>query len=368
MKYLDWYSVDNIRKFDSPILLIYKDRVSGNIHTIKKSVSNVNNLRPHVKTHKTSEIIKLMMDEGIMKFKCATISEAEMLAACLVPDVLLAYQPIGPKVDRFISLIKKYNSTSFSCLIDNLEAVKALSERASGEFIEINVYLDINVGMNRTGELPYGNTVNLFKECLKLNGIRVIGLHAYDGHITDKDFEKRKARADLAFNSLEKTKDLLGEINKESLRIVVGGSPTFPIHSKRENVECSPGTFVFWDKGYRVMLPEQHFDYAAVLATRIISLPNETTICIDLGYKAIASEMPLESRAIFLNAPELIIKSHSEEHMTLTVAKNHSYKVGDVLYAVPHHICPTVALYDKMAIVNKNKIDGFWDITARGRG
>jgi len=367
MKHLDWYSVDNIEKFDSPILLVYKDRMKGNIRALKESINDISKLRPHVKTHKTSEIVRLMMDEGIMKFKCATIAEAEMLGANLVPDVLLAYQPIGPKIHKFIFLIEKYKSTTFSCLIDNLETAKALSETSIIKSIKLNVYIDINIGMNRTGILPGTSSIILFKECLKLEGIRVIGLHAYDGHIIDVDIEKRKTKCEAAFSNLIKTKNLLNKMNNGNLKMVVGGSPTFPIHAKRRNVECSPGTFVFWDKGYRTILPEQHFDYAAVLATRIISLPNDTTICIDLGYKAIASEMPLENRAIFLNAPDVTIKSHSEEHMTLNVPHNHSYRIGDVLYAVPHHICPTVALYDEMAIVMENRVEDFWNIIARRR-
>lgn len=362
---LDWYEVANIDEIDSPVLLVYKDRIEDNIKNAKTIVSHLSKLRPHVKTHKTPEIVRLMIEEGIEKFKCATITEAQMLGDLQVADVLLAYQPIGPKVKRFISLIKKYNSTNFSCLIDHLEAAAALSDIAVKESMIINVYLDINIGMNRTGTTPGLPAVNLFMDCLKLKGINVIGLHTYDGHITDRDFETRKDKCDLAYTALENTLTLINNIKEVNLKIVVGGSPTFPIHAKRENVECSPGTFVFWDKGYNEMLPEQDFACAALVATRIISLPNDTTICTDLGHKSIAAEMPLANRAIFLNAPELIIISHSEEHMTLQCVPGHTYKIGDVLYALPHHICPTVALYDKMAVVTRNIITVFWDITAR---
>lgn len=367
MTHITWYLVENIDEVDSPALLVYKENIQQNINTIKKALPDINVLRPHVKTHKSSDIIKLFMNEGIQKFKCATISEADMLGSVLAPDVLLAYQPVGPKANRFVSLIKKHHATDFSCLLDNLEVARNLSRTAIENSIRLNVYLDINIGMNRTGILPGMDTVELFKECLKLKGIRVVGLHAYDGHINDKDFKKRTEKCDLGFTALEKTKNLLCKINNEDLKIVVGGSPTFPIHVKRENVECSPGTFIFWDKGYRNILPEQDFAYGALIATRIISLPDETTACIDLGYKAIASEIPLAERAIFLNAPEVTIKSHSEEHMTLNMGTNHAYKIGDILYALPHHICPTVALYDKMAIVQKNRVEDFWKVTARER-
>src|SRR6478752_7057517 len=107
----EWYHINNVDEIDSPALVIYKDRVIQNINTAIAMVDNVKRLRPHVKTHKCKEAAQLMMDAGINKFKCATIAEAEMLAMINAPDVLLAYQPVGPKVNRLVQLVKTYPST-----------------------------------------------------------------------------------------------------------------------------------------------------------------------------------------------------------------------------------------------------------------
>src|SRR5207342_1159785 len=96
-------------------------------------IGDVDRLRPHIKTSKSPDVTKLMLKAGITKFKCATIAEAEMLAQSNAPDVLLAYQPLGPKLDRFISLIKKYSSTKFSCLTDNTNAANEQSLAFSAE-------------------------------------------------------------------------------------------------------------------------------------------------------------------------------------------------------------------------------------------
>lgn len=88
-----WYEVENVEKLDTPALIFYPERIIQNIEIAKNFVGDTNNLRPHVKTHNFIEITRLMMDAGIAKFKCATIAEAEMLAMCYAPDVLLAYQP-----------------------------------------------------------------------------------------------------------------------------------------------------------------------------------------------------------------------------------------------------------------------------------
>ena len=74
--------------------------------------------------------------------------------------------------------------------------------------------------------------------------------------------------------------------------VVAGGTPTFPIHARRPDVECSPGTSVFWDWSYSTILPDLDFLPAVLLLTRIVSKPGENRLCLDLGHKAVASENP----------------------------------------------------------------------------
>src|SRR6185369_2725130 len=120
----EWYCIDDIHELDSPALVIFPDRVKKNIQTAIGMVENVDRLRPHVKTNKSPDAVRLMLEAGITKFKCATIAEAEMLGMIGAPDVVLAYQPLGPKLKRFIELIKKFPSTKYTCLVDNISAAK----------------------------------------------------------------------------------------------------------------------------------------------------------------------------------------------------------------------------------------------------
>src|SRR5690349_15826768 len=196
-----WYRIDNINEVDSPTLVIYVDRVKENIKTLVSSIDDVNRLRPHIKTHKSAEVTNMMLAAGIRKFKCATIAEAEMLAGAGAPDVLLAYQPVGPKANRLLSLVEKYPGIKLSCLIDNVESAQHLSEVFQNGKKAINVFIDLNVGMNRTGITP-SNALALVDACQKLSGISLQGLHAYDGHLRDVDFAKRKAQCDEAFTKV----------------------------------------------------------------------------------------------------------------------------------------------------------------------
>lgn len=362
-----WYTIEDADQLDTPALVVYPKRVKQNIDMLKYMIDDVFRLRPHIKTFKNKEVALLMMDAGITKFKCATIAEAEMLGMCKAPDVLLAYQPAGPKLHRFIKLIQTYPDTRFSCLVDNEVSVDAISLISTETGISVNIYIDLNVGMNRTGISPGDKLLQLYKACLKTPGINLVGLHAYDGHIHDTDIAIRTEMVNDWYQTVIKLQDEILRLGYPKPVIVAGGSPTFPILATKKDIECSPGTFVYWDNGYRLAFEEQHFLISALLVTRIVSIPEENLLCIDCGHKSVASENTLNKRIFFLNAPNLNVISQSEEHLVADAGEKHNYKVGDVLYALPYHICPTVALYERAITIENNNITGEWLNVARDR-
>jgi D-serine deaminase-like pyridoxal phosphate-dependent protein len=357
-----WYEIKNVNELDSPALVVFPERVKHNIQLAIDMIGDVDRLRPHIKTNKSPDVAKLMLNAGITKFKCATIAEAEMLAQCNAPDVLLAYQPLGPKLNRFVSIIKKYPATKFSCLTDNIAAANEQASVFNSDHLTVPVFIDLNVGMNRTGISPDEKAIELAKHCSTLKGVSLIGLHAYDGHIRDVDFEMKKQKCNEAFAAVQKLNEKL-----KLPTIVMGGSPAFSVHCKRKDIECSPGTFVYWDKGYTDLCPEQKFLPAIVLVTRIISLPSPNKICTDLGHKSVAAENEITRRVFFLNAEGLKPIGQSEEHLVLETSENHSFKVGDIFYGLPYHVCPTVALYERVFTIENGKVTGEWENVARDR-
>ncbi|HTF19161.1 MAG TPA: alanine racemase, partial [Chryseolinea sp.] len=296
----NWYPITNIDAVDSPTLVIYPERVRHNIDTLLASIDDVTRLRPHVKTHKSAEVSRMMLDRGIRKFKCATIAEAEVLAGEGAPDVLLAYQPVGPKASRLLKLVKKFPNTLFSCLVDNTGTARGLSDCFAAADAQARVFIDLNVGMNRSGIAPV-DALDLISALAGLANIHVRGLHAYDGHIRDTDMAIRKQKCDAALDPVMKLQRSASELLKEELIVVAGGTPTYSVHRTRAGVECSPGTFIYWDQGYSDILPEQDYQFAALVITRVVSLPKPGVICVDLGHKAIASENPIDKRVSFLN-------------------------------------------------------------------
>jgi len=362
-----WYTVHHPELIDSPALLVYSDRVRQNIRTAIHMVGDPSRLRPHIKTHKTREVIEMLQDAGVNQFKCATIAEAELLGLTNAKDVLLAYQPVGPKLQRFIHLIQAYPSTLYSCLVDNPVAADSISEAALAASLIIPVYIDLNVGMNRTGISPEA-ALELAKHCRELTGIRLEGLHMYDGHLRNPDLEQRTTECNRGFEKAEQLQRLVEALYQHPMQVIAGGSPSFPIHAARKSVQCSPGTFVYWDAGYQSALAEQDFVPAALILARIISLPAPGLICIDLGHKSVAAENPIDQRILFLNAPEdWRAISQSEEHLVIKTDAGHSFRPGDILYGLPYHICPSCALYERAITIRNGEISGEWKIAARDR-
>jgi D-threonine aldolase len=345
--------------------VVFPDRVKFNIDKAKEMVGDVSRLRPHVKTNKTPEIMRMMVNAGITKFKCATIAEAEILGREYAQDVLLAYQPVGPKVSRLIELVKKFPQTKYSCLIDHPIALEEVNKKFIAAGLTADIFIDINLGMNRTGIRPE-DAAELYRKAAGMKGIHVRGLHAYDGHFRDPDISKRTIACNQAFEKISALKKQLVSEGFPEPVIIAGGSPTFPIHALRMGNECSPGTFIFWDKGYSDICPEQPFLPAALVVSRVISLPEAEKICTDLGHKSIAAENEIQRRAWFLNAPGLTLLSQSEEH-GIAGASGQNFKPGDVLYVMPYHVCPTVALFDHMVVVNNHLAGESWIVEARKR-
>ena len=360
-----WYGLNHSEEIDSPALLIYKDRIAYNIQQMISIAGNAGRLVPHVKTHKMAEIVKMQMAAGIHQFKCATIAEAEMLADAGAKSILLAYQLNHPKAERFLTLVKKYPHIQFSSLVDNFESAQLLNELFGKEKLTANVFIDVDSGMHRTGIAPDDKLYDLFVQLQELPHIQFIGLHAYDGHIHDEDSETRTRRCEAGIEKVNAIKQQIINSGFSDVKIIAGGTPTFTVHALHSEEYCSPGTCLLWDYGYNSFLQEQGFECAAVLLTRVISKPIKGVITTDLGHKSVSAENPINKRIFFLNLDEYEVKSQSEEHLVVEVKDWDNIKVGDVLYGIPYHICPTVALYDEANVIEEGNLIDKWNITAR---
>lgn len=360
----DWFKLENTHEISTPSLVVFPKRILHNIKLMIEIAGGTESLRPHIKTHKMSEIIKMQIDNGINKFKCATITEAELLAKSGAKDILLAIQPTGKNISRFISLIEIYPESIFSTIVDNEYSLNEINNRAKEKKISVSIWLDINNGMNRTGVEPNNEACSIFQKIASASNLNAKGLHVYDGHIRESDYSERKHVCDNAFSHVL---DLKKNIEKKGIlidKIVAGGTPTFPIHAKRENVEVSPGTSLLWDDRYGTAFEDLKFIHSAVLIGSIISKPSKDLLCINLGHKSVASEMNFP-RLSFLNLKNTEQIGHSEEHLVVKCNESDKYPVGMICYSIPSHICPTVPKFSKVLTVDEGEVIGDWKVSAR---
>jgi len=363
---LSGYRLHEEADLPSPALLVDRARMEGNLRRTLAVAGDVRRLRPHVKTHKMAGVLKAQLALGVRQFKCATLVEAEMCAREGAEDILLAYPPVGPSAGQLVQLAARHAGTRWSAITDTVSVARALSDAARAHDVTVGVWVDLDVGMHRTGVAPDASAEALYRELSVLPNLALRGLHAYDGHIRDSDPSARTQRCEEAFAPVLALVRRLSNAGFTPPTIVAGGSPTFAIHAGREGVECSPGTTVFWDAGYATQFPDLPYQPAALLMSRVVSKPLDDALCLDLGYKGVASESP-HPRVIFPALGDVQAVSHSEEHLVLRGERAKRFNVGDVLYGVPWHVCPTVALYQEAVMVEAHRIVDTWPVTARHR-
>lgn len=149
--------------------------------------------------------------------------------------------------------------------------------------------------------------------------------------------------------------------------IVFASTPSMPCYLKYEGTFLSPGTAFITDYSYWTKFPDLPFLPAAALVSRVISTPGKGEFTIDAGYKHIAADPP-GLRGLLLGYEEAEPVFHCEEHWAFRMPAGKEElgpKLGETVYIIPTHICPTTALYPYANVVKGGQLKGRWDVTAR---
>jgi len=347
----------------TPQLLVNRDQLERNIDQALVISNGPDRLWPHIKTHKSKDIVRLMVGKGIKKFKCATISECETAAEGGAKIILLAYPMVGPTITRFLDIMEAFPDIKFLGLLDDKPQLQRLQEEASLRNITANIMIDVNVGLNRTGVSPT-DVVAFYNIASELSCIHVSGIHCYDGQRHESDVNVRAQETEKTYLEIQ---EIIKKISCEYL--IMGGSPSFPCYAKHPDVFLSPGTIFINDAGYEASYPDLNFPPAAAILTRVISTPHTGWFTLDLGYKGIASDPPGQ-KGFLVDVPHAKPLFQNEEHWVWAMQEGYeaeSPHVGDELFVIPTHICPTSALYPFFLVLHHGHMVARWDITARNR-
>ena len=363
------YRIDDVSQIHSPGLLIYLDCVKANLAEMIRIAGNPNRLCPHCKTHKTREIAKLMLDHGIDHQKCATIAEAEMLATVGVPKILIAYQLVGPNLDRLSQLIDKFPNSRFGALIDSPHALQMLSQKMHAQNQSVGILIDLETGMNRTGIDLGQDAIELIEMAMSSPGIVMDGLHWYDGHNRAPDQAERNGIAMAGWNRLQQFKDQLLLSGIQINLVVAAGIGSFPVLSETAttNLQLSPGTPTYFDADMQERFPDMNFQCAAQILTRVISNNRPGHLTLDVGHKSCAADMPAGNRLRFPCIPDAVEVLQTEEHCVIKTALADQFPLGSATLATPRHACPVSAVHKFATVISDGQVVDQWEMIGRDR-
>ena len=365
------YVIEDPSDVITPSLAIYPDLITPHVEAAIRTAGGPLRMRPHVKTHKTVEIARMLLEAGVTKHKCATIPEAELLARAGVDDIVLAYPLVGPNIGRFARLQQLYPACSFKPLVDHAAPMAALGAEMVAQGQTAEVLLDLDVGLGRTGVAPGPEAAELYRRIGATAGLKQGGLHAYDGHNHQSDPAERMAAVQAGWDQMRALIEDLEADGQSIPRLVCGTSPSFPCWAEigrgDDRIECSPGTLFINDWNFYRLFEDIPLRPAAVLLSRVVSKPVPGRLTLDLGHKAVAADSPMERRVKFLNIPDAKILLQNEEHLVVETALADDFAPGDLVYAWPAHICPTCALHKELLVVENHRVTGAWSVIGRDR-
>lgn len=362
--------VANRSELFSPSLVVVRESLGRNLAKMIEIAGDTARLRPHCKTHKMPEITKIELAAGIAKHKCATLAEAEMLADAGAKDIFLAYNLVGPNIGRAVRFLDRYPDVALSVTADDVSMIRDLSSAVQSRPGRlIGVLLDLDTGLHRTGVSDPQRAAELYACLVDAPGIVPGGFHLYDGHNHQTPWEERKAAVLAGWEQARRLRDEITARGWPVDRIVCGGTGSFPVFAELDDpaIELSPGTCVFHDAGYGTAFPEMDFEPALWVLTRVVSRPTSQRLTLDVGTKAVASDPPKGQRIFFPELPEAVQVLHNEEHLVLETPDAHRYQPGDLLWGIPRHVCPTVALHKSAHVAENGMVRDHWAIVARDR-
>jgi D-serine deaminase-like pyridoxal phosphate-dependent protein len=364
------YRVSDANDVLTPALIVYPDVIAANIaRTLRVLDNKAERWRAHIKTSKLGFTLRMLLENGVRTFKCATT--LELLTACSIgaEDVLVAYPVMAANARRVRAIAEQFLSVRISVLAETPEQV--MQWRGS----RVGIFLDINPGMNRTG-IDQKNSSRVMQLIREIENCKLDfrGLHYYDGQYGSMEAAERTSAAHAGYDRLLQ---LIQEIQQNGFRvpeIVTAGTPTFPCSLTYKGFQSpgfahrvSPGTLVYNDAVSLAQLPQEFgYEPAVLVLSRVVSHPASDIVTCDAGHKSVSADAGVPT-CVVIGHPELRPLSPSEEHLPLQLKESRGPSIGDAVYLLPRHVCPTVNNFDLALAVRDGKIESIERVTARGR-
>ena len=356
---------------ETPALVVELDAMERNIERYAGFADEQGvRLRSHVKTHKTPALAHKQHDRTGGGICCQTLGEAEVMAAGGIDDIYLSYMVVGErKLNRLIHLSEELSS--FATTVDGRGNADPLQSAAAAHDVTIDVVVEIDVGLGRTGVPTRERALDLASYVADQPNLSFRGLLAYEANV------KREAESEADFDRLceaamDEAAAVVADLDDAGIdvpEIKVGGTAT-SLYSGTHPVvtEINPGMYPFMDVGELELRPWEVSvaDCAATVRSTVISAPDEGRAVVDAGSKSLGmdkSQQPLPKRSTGIS-----YAASSEEHGWLdTSEREEALTVGDRVSLVTPHVCTTVNLHDTIVGVRDGRVAAVWSVQARGK-
>jgi D-serine deaminase-like pyridoxal phosphate-dependent protein len=311
----------------------------------------------------------MFVETGVHQFKCATSLELSVACQAGAHDVLVAYPLVGANAMRVRQIAEQHRGVAVSVLVEDE------SQLAQWNGSSVSLFIDVNPGMNRTGVLDdQADRILQLSKSISASKLQFRGLHYYDGHLSKYAIAERCKKAHLGYERLMKIVRALATHAVDVPEVITAGTPAFPCSlsfapfSRAPFVHrVSPGTVVYCDATSLSQLPDCEYLPAAIVMTRVVSHPAPGMITCDAGHKTVSADAGIPTCTV-LGHPELEPLVPSEEHLPMRVAEGAAVPaIGELLYLVPRHVCPTVNNFDDAVIISGGNVIAVESVSARGR-
>jgi D-serine deaminase-like pyridoxal phosphate-dependent protein len=365
-----------LRGLETPAAVVDLDRMEHNLdRAAEYAAKHELALRPHVKTHKSARLAREQLRRGAVGLTCATPREAEVMSG-VCDDLLLAYPPVGARrAERIAALPAGIRVT---VALDSLEAAERASAAAAAAGRDLQVYVELDVGMHRVGLPDVDAALRIARAVERSPALHFDGLACYPGHVRGP-----AASQDTALRAMDAAlRDAVDRFTSAGLppRVVSAGStPTlWRTHELSAVTEMRPGTYIFNDRTTAAIGACDWDDCALTVLATVVSTAVPGQAVIDAGTKSLGRE-PLRGRGgadsvdegygALREHPEVRVRSMSEEHGILSLeGTGWRPRVGDVVRVVPNHVCIVVHLFDRVVGLGADGAVTDWPVDARGRG
>jgi D-serine deaminase-like pyridoxal phosphate-dependent protein len=355
---------------DTPSMLVDETLMEQNISEMQALANSFGaQLRPHIKTHKTPQIALRQISHGARGITCAKLGEAEVMVEAGVEDVLMAYPVVTElKINRLLALMER---ARMIVALDSLDAAEALSAAMSKHDRSLDVYVEVNTGQNRAGQIAGDDAVKLALDIARMPSLDVIGIMTHEGQTHTLPADKIAEGARAAGEKLVATAEAIRRAGLPISEVSVGSTPSSMYTPSVGGItEMRPGTYVFRDTtGFLYGLYGPDRCAARVLAT-VVSHPAKDRMIVDAGSKTLALDKSHghPGHGYIIGHPGSIIDRLSEEHGVVVIPEDDpGFTIGQRVEIIPNHICPSVNLLDELNIVRDGQVIDVWPIAARGK-